>query len=103
MFTIYEVDIDNDLIKRNLTKIQSCVFQLLPMREEGKDWIKPLETIILELSGMYALFPQLENFLALLCKLQGLLEGKNEIDFMFYRRSIFECCNLIDKIRNSVQ
>ena len=61
--------------------------------------IKPLETIILELLGMQALFQELDKLITLICKLQGLLELKNEEDFMLFRRTIFECCGLIDKIK----
>jgi len=48
---------------------------------------------------MQGLFSNLEYLIALVCKLQGLIEMNDEADFMLYRRTIFECCGLIDKIR----
>jgi hypothetical protein len=48
---------------------------------------------------MQALFQELDKLITLICKLQGLLELKNEEDFMLFRRTIFECCGLIDKIK----
>ena len=48
---------------------------------------------------MQGLFPNLEYLIALVCKLQGLIEMDDEANFMLYRRTIFECCGLIDKIR----
>ncbi len=48
---------------------------------------------------MQGLFSNLEYLVALVCKLQGLIEMSDEADFMLYRRTIFECCGLIDKIR----
>lgn len=99
MISVYDIDIDNRAIDNNLVRLQSQIFKLLPMREEHQEWNKPLETIILELLGMQGLFSNLEYLVALVCKLQGLIEMSDEADFMLYRRTIFECCGLIDKIR----
>lgn len=99
MISVYDIDIDNRAIDNNLIRLQSQIFKLLPMREEHQEWNKPLETIILELLGMQGLFSNLEYLVALVCKLQGLIEMSDEADFMLYRRTIFECCGLIDKIR----
>lgn len=99
MISVYNIDIDDKAIDKNLIRLQSQIFKLLPMREENQEWNKPLETIILELLGMQGLFSNLEYLIALVCKLQGLIEMNDEADFMLYRRTIFECCGLIDKIR----
>lgn len=99
MISVYNIDIDDKAIDKNLIRLQSQIFKLLPMREENQEWSKPLETIILELLGMQGLFSNLEYLIALICKLQGLIEMNDEADFMLYRRTIFECCGLIDKIR----
>lgn len=100
MMTIYDVDIDNNIIDHNLKRLQSQIFKLLPMREEEQDWEKPLQTIILELLGLQGLaISAPEILITLVCKLQGLLETKEEENFMQYRRTIFECCGLIDKIK----
>lgn len=103
MISVYNIDINNEAISKNLTRIQSQIFKLLPMREEAQDWTKPLETIILELLGMQGLFPNVESLIALVCKLQGLIETKEEDNFLLYRRTIFECCGLIDKVRTYFQ
>lgn len=99
MISVYDVDVDNDTICRNLSRIQGAIFKLLPMKEEGQDCTKPLETLILELLGMQGLFQNLEPLVTLICKLQGLIEIQNEDNFMLYRRTIFECCGLIDKVK----
>ena len=100
--TIYDIEINNDIINHNLNRLQSQIFKLLPMREENQDWEKPLETIILELLGMQSLFQEIDKLITLVCKLQGLLELKNEENFMLFRRTIFECCGLIDKIKTTL-
>ncbi len=55
--------INTEDICTNLTRIVGQIFRLLPTREEGVDWIKPLDTIILELTGMAAFFQTKPNSL----------------------------------------
>ena len=64
----YDIEINNDTILMNLDRMQSQIFKCLPMKEEGKDWRKPLETVSLELLGMHSLFPQSDKLLSLVCK-----------------------------------
>lgn len=98
MISIYDIEVDNTTVRRNLKRLQSQTFKLLPMQEEGEDCKKPLETIILELLGMQGLFSNLEPLVTLVCKLQGLKEIDGNENFMLYRRTIFECCGLLDKV-----
>lgn len=98
MISVYNIEVDDTTIRRNLKRLQSQTFKLLPMQEEGEDWTKPLETIILELLGMQGLFSTLDPLVTLICKLQGLKDLDVNENFMLYRRTIFECCGLLDKI-----
>ncbi len=98
MISVYDIEVDNTTIRRNLKRLQSQTFKLLPMQEEGEDCKKPLETIILELLGMQGLFSTLDPLITLICKLQGLKEIDGDENFMLYRRTIFECCGLLDKV-----
>ena len=98
MISVYNIEVDDIAIRHNLKRLQSQVFKLLPMQEEGQDCKKPLETIILELLGMQGLFSNLETLVTLICKLQGLHEIDGDENFMLYRRTIFECCGLLDKV-----
>lgn len=104
MLCIFEssIDTDNYSLQECLKRIGNQVFKLLPMREEGEEWIKPLETVTLELLGMYNLFPDKKDLFSLICKLEGLLTEGSESDFMQYRRTIFECCSLIDRLKHDV-
>lgn len=99
MISVYDIEVDDEAICRNLKRIQSQIFKLLPMAEEGQDCKKPLETIILELLGMQKLFAEIEPLITLICKLRGLMELNIEEEFLLYRRTIFECCGLIDKVK----
>lgn len=96
----YGVDINNCSINNNLKRLTNQIYKLLPNREEGLDWVKPLETIIEEISGMSRLFfDQQESYLKLLSKLEGLYTLEREEDFALYRRIIFECLSIINELR----
>ena len=101
MITRYENEIDNAAIKSNLERIGNQVYKALCLREEDKEWVKPLETLSIELLGMADLFPDQKNILSLACKVQG-LAADDSIDFLLYRRTIFECCSLVSKIKDSI-
>ena len=51
---------------------------------------------------MQKLFPQLEDLVALVCKLLGLLDKESDEDFYLYRRTIFECCGLVNKLKSQL-
>ena len=96
-------NIKNDAIVDNLKKIINQTYKLLPNREENIDWETPLGTIIEELSGMDKLLIDFHEILfPLLCKLQGLYYLQKEEDFFSYRRTIFECLNLLSNLKEEV-
>ena len=95
----YNAEIENLQIKNNLERITNQIYKLLPNREEGIDWKKPLSTLIEELAGMDRLLISYHSLLfPLLCKLEGLFTLEKEEDFFLYRRTIFECLSLINHI-----
>lgn len=99
----YGVDIDNSAIVSILKKITNQIYKLLPMREEGGDWQKPLETIIEELAGMDRMLDkQHEIYATLLFKLEGLFILNEDKDFQLYRRIIFECLSLCGSIKEGL-
>lgn len=101
--TIYDVDIEPYAIAENLSRIGGQVFKLLPMWEEGKDWRKPLQTLIIELVGLSHLVPDLPKLVSLVSKMEGLKECCGENDFMVYRRTVFECCSMIEDVKKQCQ
>ena len=95
----YNSYIDNHAVIINLKRLLNQIYKLLPSREENLDWEKPLVTIIEELSGMYRLFLDHHTILfSLLCKLEGLFVLTYEKDFFIFRKTIFECLNLINEL-----
>lgn len=104
MLLKYEVEFNNQIILQDLNKLTNQVYKLLPTREEGSDWRKPLETINEEIAGISRLFPdQQATFFTLLSKLEGLFTLTEDSDFLLYRRIIFECLGLIREIAKVCQ
>ena len=100
----YDIQILPEAIEENLKRIINQVYKLLPMREEGSNWEKPLETLLEELKGMdRLLLDQHKVFFSLLCKLEGLFELTEQDDFERYRCTIFECLSLLNSIDQNVR
>lgn len=102
--TKYEdYSIDNEILSCNLTRITKQIYKILCDREEDKDWKKPLNTLIIELTGLSELIVDQINFLTLISKLEGLYSLEKEEDFFSYRSTILECLKLMNKISFSCQ
>lgn len=100
----YNTEIDNEAILVNLKRITNQIYKLLPNREEGIDWQAPLSTLIEELTGMDSLLVDQHTILfPLLCKLEGLFDYTEEEDFFAYRRTIFDCLNLMSSLVKACQ
>lgn len=96
-------NIKTGAIVENLKKLTNQIYKLLPNREEAIDWQTPLGTIVEEISGMDQLLCDYHEILfPLLCKLKGLYDLTNEEDFFAYRRTIFECLNLLSSLKESM-
>lgn len=100
MLLKYDYNIGKEAIKISFTRLTNQIYKLLPLREEGSDWRKPLITIMEELQGMNRLFlDQQPNLYKLLCKLEGLFTLDSEEDFMTYRGIIFECLSILSELQ----
>lgn len=97
------IEIETQAINFNIKRIINQVYKLLPMREEGRDWEKPLQTLIEELSGMKRLIiGQDDLFFSILCKMEGLFSLHRQEDMGVYRRTIFECLSLLNSLNKNV-
>lgn len=101
METIYYTTVDNEVVYSMLERMTSQTFKLLPMREEEQEWIKPLETLSIELLGLSKIFPQNPSLFSAVCKMEGIKEMGEKMDFMTYRRTIFEICGLLGKAKEN--
>lgn len=97
----YQIDIEDKSINENFKRLTNQIYKLLPNREENIDWQTPLSTIIEEFVGMQRLVDNTILF-SLVCKLEGLYNLIEEKDFYLYRRTIFECLNLVQSLKESL-
>ena len=95
----YGIEFDGAEIEKNINKITNQIFKLLPSREEGGDWMTPLESLIIEVAGMAELMKDHCDLFSLLCKMESLLNLTKEEDFLNYRKTIFECLVLMNGIK----
>jgi hypothetical protein len=104
MILKYNIDIKEQTIHNRLQNLINQTYKLLPSREEGADWEKPLQTILEELAGMQRLMNcgYSEIFFSLLNKLEGLYSLVEDEDFLCYRRTIFECLGLMNELQKKI-
>ena len=104
MILKYNVDIEEQTIHNRLQNLINQIYKLLPSREEGADWEKPLQTVLEELTGMQRLMNcgYSEIFFPLLNKLDGLYSLVEDDDFLCYRRTIFECLGLMNDLQRLI-
>lgn len=104
MILKYSIEIENKIIVNRIQSLINQIYKLLPNREQGIDWEKPLETILEQLVGMYRLMNNKysEIFFPLLNKLEGLYSLTKEDDFLCYRRTIFECLGLMNELKEKI-
>ena len=104
MILKYDINIDNLIIHDRIQNLINQTYKLLPNREEGTDWEKPLQTILEELAGMQRLMNcgYSEIFFPLFNKLEGLYSLVKDDDFLCYRRTIFECLGLMNELQKLI-
>lgn len=97
MINKYNIEFNKTDIVKNVRRLTNQLWKLIPMRENKEDWKKQLDTVILELVGLNEIFVG-PTFLQALSKLEAL--KITEVEFDFYRKTIFECISLIQGIKN---
>lgn len=89
----YDLRFSEEVIRKNITRLTNQMWKLIPMRENEENWEKQLETVIIEVVGLNEIFVMCPTFLQLLSKLEGL--RVKEMNFELYRKTVFECINII--------
>ena len=95
MDTKYGMEVNKENFYSYLITLKNKIYKLLPLREEKLEWRKYLETILIEISGLNKLFNNTVNLISLLSKLEGLFDLE---EFVLYRKTIFECLNIVENI-----
>ena len=105
MKTIQGENITVDILTSQKKKLVNQVFKLLPLREEGANWEKPLESLIIEINGMNSLIIHEDKtkIFSLVCKLEGLNLLQQDDQFDLYRKTLFECINILNEVMSKWQ
>ena len=98
--TKYLFDFPNEVIEKNITRLTNQMWKLIPMCENNEDWKKQLITVTIEIAGINEIFILEPQFLQLLSKMEGL--GTIEMTFSLYRKTVFECINLLQEIKKCI-
>ena len=94
----YDIKFPEETISKNITRRTNQMWKLIPMRENEENWEKQLETVIVEVVGLNEIFVMCPTFLQLLSKLEGL--RVKETNFELYRKTVFECINMIQELNH---
>jgi hypothetical protein len=93
----------NEVLMKNRRRLVNQMWKLIPMKENGENWIAHLDTLIEEIYGLGEIFSEELDFLILVSKLEGLKSEICENDFMLYRKSVFRCIDLLTRVMDSVK
>lgn len=97
MMDKYGIDFPCSVRKADNQRLINQLWKLIPMRENGEDWISQLFILIEEISGLVAIYCDKTEGLILLSKLEGLTSDVCE-DFMVYRKTVFRCIELLGQV-----
>ena len=96
----YKNNIPNNILHSDFLRLMNQLCKLIPMRENGENWERQLSMVTIEIAGLGELFGNYLDFTILLSKLEGLLIEKDNIDFLDYRKTIFDSINLLKRLEN---
>lgn len=92
----YDIEVKDEAMVKTIRRLTNQIWKLIPMRENNEDWKKQLDTVLIEIVGLNELIEG-PTFLQIISKLEG-LKVKEEITFELYRKTIFECINLLSEL-----
>ena len=95
METKYGYEFSKEELHKEIVRLTNQLWKLIPMRENGEEWDKQLETVIIDIAGKDEIFIHNSQFLQLLSKLEGLKVV--DVEFNIYRKTVFECINLLNE------
>ena len=95
MITKYGFEFSEEELHKEVVRLTNQLWKLIPMRENGEEWDKQLETVIIDIAGKDEIFFHNSQFLQLLSKLEGLKVV--DVEFNIYRKTVFECINLLNE------
>ena len=95
----YNLEFTTEMIQSSEKRLIAQTWKLIPMRENEENWEQQLQAVITEIIGLSKIFMNNPKFFILLAKLEGI----SNVDFMTYRKEIFESINLIHEALEGVE
>lgn len=90
-------DLDKSVVQADINRLTNQLWKLIPMREHQENWLRQLNTVIIEIAGLNEIFKSELDYTILLSKLEGLKIV--EVDFEDYRKTVFESISLLREMR----
>ena len=56
LLTKFDFDFPLEAIKKDVIRLTNQIWKLIPMREHEENWIKQLDTVIIEIAGLNEIF-----------------------------------------------
>lgn len=90
-------DLDKSVVQADINRLTNQLWKLIPMREHQENWLRQLNTVIIEIAGLNEIFKSELDYTILLSKLEGLKVV--EVEFEDYRKTVFESISLLREMR----
>ncbi len=99
--TKLNINISKESFSSDINRLTNQLWKLIPMKENGENWLEQLNTVIIEIRGLSEIFASNDKFLILLSKLEG-LRVSDDIGFSTYRKTVFESISLLREMLNAI-
>ena len=99
--TQLNISISRESFVSDINRLTNQLWKLIPMKENGENWLEQLNTVLIEIRGLSEIFFENDKFLILLSKLEG-LKVSDDIEFSTYRKTIFESISLLREMLNAI-
>lgn len=100
LLTKYDFECSIEVVHKNIQRLTNQLWKLIPMREHEENWLRQLDTVVLEIAGFNEVL-MCPQFLQLLNKLEGLKVVDTE--FELYRKTVFECISLLQELKHELR
>ena len=95
------INIPESCFKSDINRLTNQLWKLIPMKENGENWLEQLNTVLIEIRGLSEMFASNDKFLILLSKLEG-LRVSEDLEFSTYRKTVFESISLLREMLNAI-
>lgn len=99
--TQLNINISRESFGSDINRLTNQLWKLIPMKENGENWLEQLNTVLIEIRGLSEIFYANDKFLILLSKLEG-LRVSDDIEFSTYRKTVFESISLLREMLNAI-